>query len=111
MNFRHRLTRHNEPAFENLGGALDFDTLLRVSMEELLFNTQAHQDNWLFGKEEQWNLDPGQGELVFTFPGRLVTAPAQIIGSYDAQPGVWTWRWANPSNPEALTTHALYLKE
>jgi hypothetical protein len=111
MNFRHRLLRHNEPALDNFGGPLDFDTLLRLSMEELLFKTQAHQDSWLFGKEEQWNLDPGQGELVFTFPGRLVIAPAQIIGTYDAQTSVWTWSWANPSNPEALIVHALYLKD
>jgi hypothetical protein len=90
---------------------LDFDALLRISMEELLLKTQFHQDSWMFGQEEQWNLDPGQAELVFTFPGRLVVAPAQIIGNYDGQSGLWTWSWANSSVPETLTTHAMHLKE
>ena len=111
MNFFPRFTRHNDPAIESGGASLDFDTLLRLSMEELLFKTQHHQDTWLFGKEEQWNLDPGQGELVFSFPGRLVIAPAQVIGAYDAQSGTWTWSWADASIPENLTRHAVHLKE
>jgi hypothetical protein len=96
---------------EEEGCDLDFDTLLRISMEELLSKTQTHQNTWLFGKEEQWNLDPGQAELVFSFPGRLVVAPAQIIGTYDGRTGTWTWSWANPSVPENLTAHALSLKD
>jgi len=90
---------------------VDFDLLLRISMEELLLNTRTHQESWFFGKEEQWNLDPGQGELVLSFPGRMVIAPAQVIGTYDAQTTLWSWSWANPSVPENLTVHALQLKE
>ena len=111
MNFFNRFLRYNEPVFEAGGGVLDFDALLRYSMEELLLKTQSHQDLWLFGKEEQWNLDPGQAELAFTFPGRLVTASAQIIGAYDLQGSHWTWSWANPTVPKNLSAHALRLKE
>jgi hypothetical protein len=111
MNFLNRFLRYNEPAPDAGGGVLDFDGLLRISMEELLLNTQAHQEAWLFGKEEQWNLDPGQGEVAFSFPGRLVTAPAQIIGTYSGQSALWTWSWANSSIPENLSLHALHVKE
>jgi hypothetical protein len=112
MSLFNRLLRYNEPAAVESGGAqVDFDALLRISMEELLLKTQAHQDTWLFGKEEQWNLDPGQGELVFSFPGRLAIAPAQIIGTYNGQTGLWTWSWANSSVPESLAAHASHLKE
>ena len=110
MSFFNRLLRYNEPALESGGAQLDFDALLRISMEELLLKTQVHQDTWLFGKEEQWNLDPGRGELVFSFPGRLAIAPAQIIGAYDGQSGLWTWSWANASVPETLAEHAIQLK-
>ncbi len=110
MNFFKQLLRYNDSTPES-GGALDFDALLRVSMEELLGYTEAHQETWLFGKEEQWNLDPGRGELVFSFPGRLVVAPAQIIGTYDGQTGSWVWSWANTSAPEALTSHAAQLRQ
>jgi len=61
MNFFSRTLRYNEPLPEAAGAGIDFDALLRVSMEELLLNTNSHQDVWLFGQEEQWNLDPGRG--------------------------------------------------
>ncbi|HZR21683.1 MAG TPA: hypothetical protein VFE51_30655 [Verrucomicrobiae bacterium] len=111
MNFFNRFLRYNEPAPDSGGAPVDFDALLRGSMEELLLNTQSHQQAWLFGKEEQWNLDPGRGELVFSFPGRLVVAPAQIIGTLDTQTSHWTWSWANSSIPEQLSAHATALRE
>jgi hypothetical protein len=111
MNFFNRFLRYNELGQESGGAELDFDGLLRISMEELLLKTQRHQEAWLFGKEEQWNLDPGRGELAFSFPGRLVVAPAQIIGTYSGETARWTWSWANSSVPEELTMHALRLKE
>lgn len=103
--------QYNEVAAAASAPPLDFDGLLRLSMEELLRQTRAHQQAWLFGKEEQWNLDPGRGELVLTFPGRLVIAPAQIIGAYSVQTGLWKWSWADASVPEELARHALYLKQ
>jgi hypothetical protein len=109
MNSFNSFLRYNDPAVDS-GGALDFDALLRTSMEELLLKTQSHQETWLFGREEQWNLDPGRGELVFSFPGRMVVAPAQVIGTYDKQTGQWGWSWANPSVPEALAEHATQLR-
>jgi hypothetical protein len=111
MNFFKRTPLYNEPAAESGGPPLDFDGLLRISMEELLLKTQQHQNSWLFGNEEQWSLDPGRSEIAFTFPGRLVTAPAQIIGSYNRQSGEWNWSWADGSTPENLTTHALCLRQ
>src|SRR5215469_5123029 len=110
MNFFTRFLRYNEPVPESGGAAVDFDALLRMSMEELLLNTQSHQDAWMFGKEEQWNLDPGRAELVFSFPGRMVIAEAQIIGTFDTQTAHWTWSWANASIPEHLTDHSRRLK-
>jgi hypothetical protein len=111
MNFFNRFLTYNEPSPEAGGGGLDFDALLRFSMEELLLKTQSHQDIWLFGKEEQWNLDPGQAELAFTFPGRLVTASAQIIGNYNLECAHWTWSWADSSVPQNLTAHALQMRD
>jgi len=111
MNFFNRFPRLNQSVPEPGGGGIDFDALLRFSMEELLLKTQTHQELWLFGQEEQWNLDPGQTELAFAFPGRLVTAPAQVIGTYDRETPHWTWGWADASVPENLAAHAHYLKQ
>lgn len=109
MHLSNPLTRYHGSTAEATG-VVDFEALLRTSMEELLLNTQSHQETWFFGKEEQWNLDPGRGELVFSFPGRLVVAPAQIIGTYQKSTGQWSWSWADPMAPEALTDHARRLR-
>jgi hypothetical protein len=89
----------------------DFETLLRVSMEELMVLTQAHQESWHFGKEEEWHLEMERADLVLKLPGRQVIAAAQIIGSYESESGKWQWSWANPSVPEHLTSDARRLKE
>src|SRR5437899_2085834 len=91
--------------------AADFETLLRVSMEELMVLTQHHQEAWHFGKEDDWRLDPERGELVLQFPGRQIVASAQIIGSYDSQTGTWHWAWANDSLPQNLIQDALRARE
>jgi hypothetical protein len=111
MSSFHSSLPYNEAAAVSSAPPLDFDGLMRLCMEALLLNTRAHQEAWCFGKEEQWNLDPGRGELVLTFPGRFVIAPAQIIGTYNAQTGIWKWSWADPSVPEELALHARQVKQ
>jgi hypothetical protein len=91
--------------------AADFETLLRVSMEELMVLTQNHQENWHFGKEEEWQLNQERGELVLTFPGRQIVAPAQIIGAYDTQNAAWQWAWAKQSLPHHLIAHSLLVRD
>jgi hypothetical protein len=91
--------------------APDFETMLRASMDELLFNTQQHQDTWRLGKEESWSVDPERAELIFTFPGRVVYAPAQVLGTLHMETGTWLWSWADSSVPDVLQVHALQLRE
>jgi len=91
--------------------AADFETLLRISMEELMVLTQNHQEAWHFGKEDEWQLDQERGELLLQFPGRQILAPAQIIGAYNSQAGAWQWAWAQDSLPRNLIAHALRLRE
>lgn len=93
------------------GEALDYDSLLRSSMDELMEKTEAHQLTWGFGHEEEWQLDQDKGELVFKFPGRSAVTPVQIVGTYDKQTGSWMWAWANPLIADNLKTEALRLKQ
>jgi hypothetical protein len=102
---------HRQTAPESGIEVADFETLLRVSMEDLMVATQGHQQAWHFGKEEQWQVDYERGELLLKFPGRQVIAAAQIIGAYDSETGFWQWAWANPSLPQNIITHALSVKE
>lgn len=89
----------------------DFQTLLDVSMEELRLKTSAHQAGFGLGTFERWDIDQDIGDLVFSnADGFTAVAPAQIIGSYNANDGTWLWAWANPSVVEALQADALKLK-
>ena len=90
--------------------APDFETLMRISMEELMARTQAHQAAWNFGSEEEWILDQDEGHLTFKFPGRSTTAAVQIIGTYNTQTGTWLWAWANPLIANHLKKDAMRLK-
>jgi hypothetical protein len=98
-------------AAQQHGNAADFEATLRASMDELLLKTRAHQDAWGFGEEDQWCLDQGSGEVVFTFPDCVISAPAQVIGTLDAEQGTWTWAWADPAVPDHLKSDSWRLRE
>ncbi|HEY5910788.1 MAG TPA: hypothetical protein VJA21_09320 [Verrucomicrobiae bacterium] len=91
--------------------AAEFEAQLRASMDDLMVKTRTHQDAWGLGKEVQWCLDEGSGELVLTFPDSVVSAPAQVIGKFDSDLGDWTWAWADESLPENLRADAMRVHE
>lgn len=102
---------NNSPAQLPVANPSEFESLLRSSMDDLMVKTRSHQDAWAFGQEEQWYLDHGSGELVFTFPEVVVSAPAQIIGTWQEDTGIWTWGWADSSLPEHLQTDSLRVRQ
>ena len=54
-----------------------------------------------------WNVDQDAGTIVFTRDdGFCVTAPVQIIGTYDTSDGTWLWAWDNPSINPSLCSDA-----
>lgn len=84
------------------------EATLAGSMEELQRKTQMHCDSWGLGTSARWDSDQDSGEIAFSFSnGVVVTAPMQIVGSYDVDEGTWLWAWANPSVDVELTEHAL----
>ena len=94
----------------------DIDLLLDQSRAELEAKTAAHQA-WGLGSEESWEFDQDSGLLRFIFPDRVVTAPAQIVGTFvppvaglGFSPGNWRWSWANDSIDESLTADARTLR-
>lgn len=101
----------NGTAEQVQGEALDFESLLRDSMEELMARTQAHQEEWAFGTEEEWLLDQDAGQLTFKFPGRSSITPVQIIGTFNTQSATWLWAWANPLIADHLKADSLRLRE
>ena len=72
--------------------------LVEASVEVLSRNTSANQAAWGFGAENTWSFDQDAGELIWLFDdGNRVSAPAQIVGTFDESKETWLWSWANPS--------------
>src|SRR5215472_2451730 len=93
------------------GETPEFKAFLESSMEGLRLQTEAHQGTWRFGKSERWDFSQDTSELVFTFPDMVVSAPAQMIGSFDSGEGSWMWAWANSSIVESLRRDSVRVRE
>jgi hypothetical protein len=88
----------------------DLEATLKLSMERLRLKTQSHIDAWGLGKTERWDADLDEGVISFSGGGRLVTAPIQVIGTYDPEDGYWLWGWDNPTVPPPLRGDALLVR-
>src|SRR5215472_16754861 len=93
------------------GHTPQFKALLDGSMESLQLRTQAHQDTWGLGKAEGWQFAQDTGEMIFTFPDKIVRAPAQIIGSFDKRTRFWSWSWANSTIPKSIKRDSIKVRE
>lgn len=85
----------------------EFQAFLEGSLEGLRLQTSAHQGTWQLGASDRWDFDQDTGELVFTFPDKIVSAPAQIIGTFDGRDSSWMWAWANESIDPALARDSI----
>lgn len=89
----------------------EFRALLDQSMEELRMKTSGHDATWNIS-EASWSVDQDVGNVVFATPrGLTVTAPVQIIGTYNTDDGTWLWAWDNPSIEGSLQESSLKVKQ
>ena len=66
---------------------------------EIALITQLFQN--IFGDEPyEWAVDLEAGTITFTSATRMVTAPVQVIGTYNSLDGTFLWGWDHPSIPE-----------
>jgi hypothetical protein len=106
MNFLKKLFRRNGD-----GETREFIALVDGAVEGLQLQTEIHQSTWQqFGDQVRWDLNQDDGDLVLEFPEVIVRAPAQVIGTFDANTGTWMWAWANPSVGDALMKDSLRVR-
>lgn len=68
---------------------------------EIALKTQIFRD--IFGDEHfDWHADLERGVITFTSATKMVSAPVQVIGTYNTQDGTFLWGWDHPSVPESL---------
>lgn len=66
---------------------------------EIKLKTQVFQT--IFGEEHyDWSVDLEEGVIRFTSATRTVSAPVQVIGTYNTLDGTFLWGWDHPSVSE-----------
>lgn len=88
----------------------EFDKICEKAQLDLATKTATHRGAWGLGGSERWDLDQETGELVFTFPDKIASCDAQIIGTWNSQSKTWLWAWSNRSIVEALVTISLKMR-
>lgn len=84
---------------------MELETLLVQGRDLIDRSTRAHSDRWGLGTARSWALDQAQGRIVWSFEDHVASAPAQILGSWNAQVSSFVWPWDNDSiRPEMCVT-------
>ncbi len=69
----------------------------------LQLRTQAAVEMW--GLDiASWSVDLDAGTITFVNDekGLVITAPVQVVGTYDTETSTWLWGWDHPSVSESL---------
>ncbi|WP_209347606.1 DUF6882 domain-containing protein [Pontixanthobacter sp. CEM42] len=76
------------------------------AMNSLKLQTEAHDALWGLG-EAAWAVDLETGIIEFTNDkGWTITAPVQVVGTYNTLDKTWLWGWDHPSVSEPVAQHA-----
>lgn len=78
------------------------DLTIARANNELQLRTQAAVDMW--GLDiASWSVDLDAGIITFVNDdkGLVITAPVQVVGTYDTEEGSWLWGWDHPSVSES----------
>jgi hypothetical protein len=86
---------------------IDLEALIADSIKGLQEVTEEHRNRWKLGQEKAWSVDEDQGIISFTFANSVVvSAPAQVIGTYHVTDKIFTWGWKHPNVLPILQQHA-----
>ncbi len=86
----------------------DIEAFIASSMEGLKLVTETHKNKWNLGQEQSWKVDESKGTISFSFAdGSVVTAPIQIVGTFNATERTFIWAWGHASVIPALQQHSL----
>lgn len=79
------------------------DLTIARANNEMQLRTQAAVDMWGLDTAS-WAVDLALGTLTFINDekGMVITAPVQVVGTYNTEDETWLWGWDHPSVREPL---------
>ena len=86
-------------------------TIARAN-NEIQLRTQIAIDTWGLDTAE-WSADLDTGTITFVSHEKklMVTAPVQIVGTYNTEDNTWLWGWDHPSVSESLSVAAQKVRD
>lgn len=110
--FKKLFGNQNNGANTDTGIHLEPDLTITRANNELQLRTQAAVDLWGLDTAS-WAVDLDSGIITFTNDekGMVITAPVQIVGTYNTEDGTWLWGWEHPSVSESLGTFARRVRD
>ncbi len=85
---------------------MELETLLNEGREMIDRTSKAHRERWGLGSAKKWVLNQDEGRIIWSFEDHIASAPAQILGSWNATVSSWVWSWDNDSVQAPLRTTA-----
>ena len=86
------------------------DLVFARAESEIALKSQLFQS--IFGNERyDWSVDLDTGLITFTSATKVVTAPVQVVGTYNTRDGTFLWGWDHPSVPEPRAADARLARE
>ena len=91
---------------------IDIEAFIADSFKGLQLVTEEHRNRWQLGQEKAWAVDEAAGRISFSFAnGRIVSAPAQVVGTYHVSDKTFTWGWKHPNVLPKLQQHAARVRD
>ena len=90
----------------------ELDLIIARANNEMQLRSQAATDMWGLDTAA-WAVDLHAGTITFTSNEKelTVTAPVQVIGTYDTENSTWLWGWDHPSVSEPLGEFARRVRD
>lgn len=94
------------------GETSEAELIIVRANNELKLRTQVAVDMWGLDTAS-WAVDLDTGIITFTSEekGIVITAPVQVVGTYNIDDGTWLWGWDHPSVSEPLGAFARRVRD
>jgi len=91
---------------------IDIEAFIADSFNGLQLVTEEHRKRWQLGQEKAWAVDEASGRISFSFAdGKVVSAPAQVVGIYHVSDKTFSWAWKHPNVLPNLQRHAARVRD
>jgi hypothetical protein len=93
-------------------GLTERDLTIERARNEMQLRTEAAIGLWGMDSAA-WAADLETGIITFTNAekGWVITAPVQVIGTFNTDDDTWLWGWDHPSVPEPVGEHARLVRD